>query len=250
MLVEVAGVSKHFGGLQAATDVSFTLRSGEIVALIGPNGAGKSTVFNLMTGLLAPSAGDVRMRGKSVLGLAAPEIARRGMVRYFQHVRAVQGLTAAENVAIAIPRQSGESLLSAFLRPFRSGRDERRVRAEAYRWLDKVGAGNYADTVVRDLAFGQQKLVAFARLLATGADVLLLDEPIAGVDPAAAKQLIELVRSLARDGRAVCIVEHSLHVVQELADKVVFMDAGRVIAEGSVAQITNRPDLVDLYFGE
>lgn len=249
-VVEVANVSKRFGGLQAASDVSFTLRPGEIVALIGPNGAGKSTVFNLMTGFFRPDSGEVKLRGESVLHLSTADIARRGMVRYFQHVRIMEGMTAAENVAIAVPDQAGENLLKSFLMPGKSSRDEKRVRAQALHWLDKVSAGGFADQTVRDLAFGQQKLVAFARLLATGADILLLDEPISGVDPAAAQQIIELVRTLAAEGRAVCIVEHSLHVVQELADRVIFMDAGRVIAEGSVAEITSRRDLIDLYFGE
>jgi len=249
-VVEVMNVSKRFGGLQAASDVSLTLSPGEIVALIGPNGAGKSTVFNLMTGSFRPDTGDVKLRGQSVLDLSMAEIARRGMVRYFQHVRIMEGMTAAENVAIAVPEQTGESLLKTFILPGKTARDEKRVRAEALHWLDKVSAGAFADEAVRNLAFGQQKLIAFARLLATGADILLLDEPISGVDPAAAQQIIQLVRTLAAEGRAVCIVEHSLHVVQELADRVIFMDAGRVIAEGSVAEITSRRDLIDLYFGE
>lgn len=249
VVVEVKGLSKSFGGLKAVRDVSFVLRKGEIVALIGPNGAGKSTIFNLMTGAIRPDTGDVLLRGHSLAGADPVEVARRGMARYFQHVRVLEGMTALDNVALGVPDQAGERLARVFLTPGAVAKRERAVRADAVGHLKAVGADSYADEVARDLAFGQQKLVAFARLLATGADVLLLDEPTSGVDPRSGQQIIELVRELARSGKTVCIVEHSLHVVSELADRIVFMDAGAVVGEGSVAEITRRPDLVELYFG-
>ncbi|MCA9849018.1 MAG: ATP-binding cassette domain-containing protein, partial [Dehalococcoidia bacterium] len=167
----------------------------------------------------------------------------------FQNVRSFPGLTALQNVAMAVPHQPGESLLRLFAMPFGSIRADRRTRAKAMQHLEFVGAADLADELVGNLAFGQQKLVAFARMLATDADVLLLDEPTSGVDPKSAEQIIELVRSLAAMGKTICIVEHSLHVVTSLSDRVVFMDAGKVIAEGSVDNITKREDLVDLYFG-
>jgi branched-chain amino acid transport system permease protein len=158
-------------------------------------------------------------------------------------------LSALENVAMGVPNQPGENLARVFLTPRRVAAAEREVRAEALRQLEFVSGADYADEIVGDLAFGQQKIVAFARVLATQADVILLDEPTSGVDPRSAEQIIDLVRKLARSGKSICIVEHSLHVVSELADRIVFMDGGAVVAEGSVDAITKRPDLVDLYFG-
>ncbi|MGO2096094.1 MAG: branched-chain amino acid ABC transporter ATP-binding protein/permease [Candidatus Microbacterium stercoravium] len=247
--VEVHGISKQFGGLSAARDVDLRLRPGEIVALIGPNGAGKTTVFNLITGSIRPDAGRVSIDGVDVTGWSPKKIARAGMVRYFQNVRVFEGLTAIENVSMAVPDQPGESLARTLFRPLTTRNRGRDVRREAMEALMLVGASHLAHKNVRDLAFGEQKLVAFARLIATGADVLLLDEPTSGVDPRSAEQIIELVKRLAEAGKTICIVEHSLHVVTALADRVVFMDAGKVIAEGTVSEITNQPELVDLYFG-
>jgi branched-chain amino acid transport system permease protein len=249
VVVEVRNLSKSFGGLQAVRDVNFNLRQGEIVALIGPNGAGKSTIFNLMTGAIAPDRGDVFLRGASLLWSNPCDVAKLGMARYFQNVRILEGMSALDNVALGVPNQPGETLSRVFLTPGAAARREREVQREALSHLQSVGAGDYAGETTKELAFGQQKLVAFARLLATGADVLLLDEPTAGVDPRSRQQIIELVRTLAKSGKTICIVEHSLHVVSELADRIVFLDAGAVVGEGSVAEITGRRDLVELYFG-
>jgi branched-chain amino acid transport system permease protein len=220
-----------------------------VVALIGPNGAGKTTVFDLLTARLRPDTGDARLRGKSIVNMSARAIARSGMVRYFQNVRVFGGLTALENVAMGIPRQPGESLARTLTMPLGVWCHERQVREQAIEHLEYVGAADLRNNLVRDLAFGQQKLVAFARLLATGGNVLLLDEPAAGVDPRSAEQIIELVRSLAVARKAICIVEHSVYVVSELANRVIFMDNGRIIAEGTVGEVTSRHDLIDLYFG-
>jgi len=249
VVAEVRNVSKSFGGLKAVRDASFKLHRGEIVALIGPNGAGKSTIFNLMTGAIPPDGGDVLLRGRSILGADPCTVAKLGMARYFQHVRILEEISAIDNVALGVPNQAGERLIRVFLTPGAVARREREVQAEALAHIESVGAGAYATQRTRELAFGQQKLIAFARLLATGADVLLLDEPTSGVDPRSAEQIIELVRALAAQGKTICIVEHSLHVVSELADRIVFMDAGAVVSEGTVAEITGRPELVELYFG-
>ena len=249
VIVEVRNISKSFGGLHAVRNVSFKLHEGEIVALIGPNGAGKSTIFNLMTGALTPDSGDVFLRGVSLLGSNPCKVAKLGMARYFQHVRILEGMTAIDNVALGVPNQAGEKLSRVFLTPVTVARREWEVQKEALNNLRNVGAGDYAGETARELAFGQQKLIAFARLLATGADVLLLDEPTSGVDPRSRQQIIALVRALAKTGKTICIVEHSLHVVSELANRIVFMDAGAVVGEGSVAEITGRRDLVELYFG-
>jgi branched-chain amino acid transport system permease protein len=247
--VQARGMSKAFGGLHAVEGVDLDLYPGEILALIGPNGAGKTTVFNLLTGAIRPDEGTVRLKGEEITGTPPRHAAERGMVRYFQDVRVFAGMSVRDNVAIAVPGQPGESCWRVLASPRKVAGGEATVREEARRNLEYVGIERLADRIVADLPFGSQKLVAFARSLATGADVLLLDEPTAGVDVASRDAIIALVRQLARAGKAICFVEHSLHVVTELADRVVFMDAGRVIARGTVDEITRRQDLIDLYFG-
>jgi branched-chain amino acid transport system permease protein len=248
-VLSVRGLSKKFGGLQAVNSVDLDLYPGEIVALVGPNGAGKTTIFNLVTGALPRDSGTVSLKGMNISGLDPRQTARLGMVRYFQSVRAFQGLSAIENVAIAVPSQTGETLLEVLTRPFAVRLDIQKTFREALKQLAVVGAAEYAYEAVRNLAYGQQKLVALGRVLATGAEVLLLDEPTSGVDPRSAEGIIALVRDLANAGKTICIVEHSLHVVSKLADRIVFMDGGRVLAQGSVQDITKRADLVALYFG-
>jgi branched-chain amino acid transport system permease protein len=248
-VLQVRGISKTLGSIHAAQAVSFDLHAGEIVALIGPNGAGKTTVFNLLTGAIPADEGEVRLKGQNITRSHPVSIAQAGMLRFFQNVRLFAGITALDNVALAVPHQTGEALSRLVFTPWGARRRERVVRAEAMRQLEFCGVADLAGSLVRDLAFGQQKLIALARLLASGGDVLLLDEPVSGVDPRSAEQIIALVLSLARSGKAICIVEHSLHVVSELADRVVFMNAGQVVAEGTVEAITSRADLIDLYFG-
>jgi branched-chain amino acid transport system permease protein len=247
--LSVRGLSKKFGGLQAVEQVDLDLFPGEIVALIGPNGAGKTTIFSLITGALSPDEGKVTLDGKSLSGSTPSATARSGMVRYFQSVRTFPNLSALDNVALAVPRQIGESLKDVLFRPFAMRSSMARVRDIALQQLKIVGCSDYAQDRVSDLPYGQQKLVALARILATGADVLLLDEPVSGVDPRAAEGVISIVRQLADSGKTICIVEHSLHIVEQLADRIVFLDSGRVIAQGSVREITGRDDLVSLYFG-
>jgi branched-chain amino acid transport system permease protein len=249
LVLQVRGLSKRFGGLQAVENFSVDLYAGEIVALIGPNGAGKTTIFNLLMDNQTSDTGTVTLKGRPILGLGTAKIAEAGMVRYFQSVRVFGNMTVLDNVAIAVPRQPGEHLGRLLRTPLKVRQADKLVRAQAMDLLAFVSIADLADKIVQDLPFGQQKLVAFARLIATGGDVLLLDEPASGVDPRAAEQIIALVRDLAAAGKTICIVEHSLHIVSELADRVVFMNAGRVIAEGSVAEVTSRSDLIDLYFG-
>lgn len=248
-VLEARELSKRYAGVRAVETFSVDLHAGEIVALIGPNGAGKTTIFNLLMDNQRSDSGTIKLRGTSIFGLGTAKIAQAGMVRYFQGVRAFNNMTALDNVALGVPNQIGERLGSLLRRPFAVWRQEKAVRAKAMELLTFVGIAHLADSIVQDLPFGQQKLVAFARLIATGADVLLLDEPASGVDPRASAQIIALVRQLAAAGKTICIVEHSLHVVSELADRVVFMNAGKVVADGSIEDVTSRPELVDLYFG-
>jgi branched-chain amino acid transport system permease protein len=260
-ILEVRGLSKSFGGIRACRDLSFDLHRGKIAALVGPNGAGKTTVFNLLTGTLQPDQGSVRLRGEDVRGLAPDRIARKGMVRSFQDVRLFGRMSAAENVMLGIREVSGdlwrwpsgarggENLADLFLFPVVAARVERETRARAMEWLRLVGLVDVADTPAGALSFGQQKLVSFARLLATDADVLLLDEPAAGIDSRRVDGILELVAFMRDSGKTVCIVEHSLHVVERLADIAFFMELGRITAQGTIGELTADPRLAEVYFG-
>ena len=249
VVLRIEGLDKRFGGLTAVSKVDLTLRRGQIAALIGPNGAGKTTIFNLITGVLRPDEGRVTLNGVDLAGHSTVAIAELGMARSFQNVRLFQQISALDNVAMAVPGQPGEHLLQLVIRPRRSRRVERETRTKALKYLDYVGMANRADERVSNLSFAEQKLVAIARLLATEADVLLLDEPTSGIDPMAVDRIIDRIRGLRDLGKTVCIVEHSLHVVERLADHVFFLDEGKVVAEGTVSEITSQARLVEVYFG-
>jgi len=249
VVVEATGLSKRFGGVVAVNDVAMTLRSGRITALIGPNGAGKTTIFNLMTGALRPDAGRVLVSGKNVVGKSPHQITRLGMTRSFQDVRVFQRLTVLQNVAMAVPGQSGENPLWLLGNPLQARRDEKRTLEKAGSYLEFVSMADKSGSLVSSLSFAEQKLVAIARLLATECPVLLLDEPTSGIDSASVDRMIKLVLELRGLDKTICIVEHSVHVVEQLADHVYFLDQGRVIQEGTMKQLTSQKHLVELYFG-
>ncbi len=249
VVVATQGLSKSFGGIVAAENLTFSLFRGHVSALVGPNGAGKTTVFNLLTGAIKPDAGRVLLRGEDVTGAAPDEIARRGMVRSFQNVRIFPRLSTLENVMLAIPHQPGERLGPLVVAPRKTNAAEHAARATARQWLDFVGMGAHEDVPAGALAFGQQKLVALARVLATDADVLLLDEPASGIDRQWVDAMLDVISALRDAGRTICIVEHNLHVVERLADHTYFMELGKITAEGNFGTLTSDPRLAEAYFG-
>ena len=244
------GLSKSFGGIRAADQLSLVLPGGKVTALVGPNGAGKTTVFNLLTGFLAPDAGRVVLHGREVTGLAPWRMVGQGLARTFQDVRLFERMTVLDNVVAAIPGQPGERLGPLFLAPWRAAAAERQNRAKALGYLAFVGLADKAGEVAASLAFGEQKLAALARLIATEADVLLLDEPASGVDVQWVSRILELIRRVAAAGKTVCIVEHNLEVVTAVADRAYFMEAGRIIAEGRPEDLMADPRLGEIYFGK
>lgn len=247
--VRLQALRKTFGGLAAVDGVDMSFARGEITALIGPNGAGKTTIFNLVTGIISPDGGRVYLRGEDITGQRPHRIVHRGMARSFQDVRVFQRLSVLQNVAMAVPNQAGENVLNLALRPGHSRKSERQTLADAREALDFVGLTHRAGDVVSDLSFGEQKLVAIARVLATKCDVLLLDEPTSGVDPGAVEKVIEIVIGLRSLGKTICLVEHSVHLVERLADRAYFLNQGRVIARGTMQDLTSQEELVEIYFG-
>ncbi|MGA9869168.1 MAG: ABC transporter ATP-binding protein [Acetobacteraceae bacterium] len=245
----VTGVAVNFGGLQALTDTSFVVEQGRITCLVGPNGAGKTTIFNVVTGFLRPAAGSVAFQGQPLVGLRPQAIVRAGIARTFQNLRLFIDLTALDNVVIALPMQFAEEPLGAIFRPLHTARTQARRREEARAVLAEVGLAERADEVVRNLSYGEQKLLTVARVLATGAELLLLDEPASGLAAGALDRVMALLRTLQEAGKTLLVVEHNTRVVQKIADEVLFLHQGRLLAQGSPEQIIADPKLAEIYFG-
>ena len=248
-LMRVNNVSKSFGGIQALGGFSTTLPAGQITSLIGPNGAGKTTAFNLITGFLAPDTGTVRLGGVDITRLPAHRMAGLGVARSFQNLRLFTKMSVLDNVQTAIPGQRSERIWFSLLRPWATRAEEARTRKHALAILAFVGLEDKALVLAEDLSYAEEKLLALARMLALDADLLLLDEPGSGLDPASLEAMFGMIRQLARSGKTICIIEHNLDVIRDLSDKVVFLDEGRSLAEGPPAQILRNKDLVERYFG-
>jgi len=246
--LEGRGLSKRFGGIVAVTGFDISIPPGRITGLIGPNGAGKTTAFNLLTGFLQPDAGDVAYRERSLRGLKPHQIVSAGVARSFQDLKLFTGLTVLENVLVALPAQRGDRLRYVYFAPWVVRREERENLARAMSILEFVGLGERAGEPASSLSYAEEKLLVVARLLATGAEALLFDEPLSGLAPNALAKVMPIFRRLAESGRTLCIIEHNLDVIRELCDTVVFLDEGRKLAQGTPQQLMQDPELSERYF--
>ena len=233
-LLAVSGVSKHFLGLRAVDDVSLSVQKGEIVSIIGPNGAGKTTLFNLLTGQLVPTSGEVRLRGEQINRLAPHDRARLGMGRTFQIVKPLVALNALENV-----------MIGAFMRH----RSLSVARDKAMTVLERVGLAQHARRRAGDLTLSERRRLEVARALALEPEIMLLDEVMAGLNQSEVGQEIELLKSLHAEGLTFLIIEHNLKVVRAFSERVVVLDRGRMIAEGTADQILSSPVVIEAYLG-
>ena len=233
-LLAVSGVSKHFLGLRAVDDVSLSVQKGEIVSIIGPNGAGKTTLFNLLTGQLAPTSGEVRLRGEQINRLAPHDRAQLGMGRTFQIVKPLVALNALENV-----------MIGAFMRH----RSLSVARDKAMTVLERVGLAQHARRRAGDLTLSERRRLEVARALALEPEIMLLDEVMAGLNQSEVGQEIELLKSLHAEGLTFLIIEHNLKVVRAFSERVVVLDRGRMIAEGTADQILSSPVVIEAYLG-
>jgi ABC-type branched-subunit amino acid transport system ATPase component len=247
--LEIAGVNKSFGGLRALRDTSFVASQGRITCLVGPNGAGKTTIFNVITGFLRPDTGHAAFRGASLDRLTPQQVVRAGIARSFQNLRLFLDLTALDNVLAGLQDQVGEEPFAAIFRPWHTARAHAARRAEALALLEHVGLAERSRELVRNLSYGEQKLLCIARVLATGAELLLLDEPTSGLSGAALESVMALLRRLQDDGKTLLVVEHNTRVVQQIADEVLFLHQGHLMAQGTPQQITSDPALAEIYFG-
>lgn len=242
-------ITKRFGGLTAVSDVSFDVVQGWVTGIVGANGAGKSTLFDLITAFQRPTAGRI-VRGDAVLNELSPQaVVSLGVVRTFQHVRLFLRMSVLENVMVAFPSDPAENVALALVPGWRKReRDRRRDAAEL---VDFVGlpAAKLHDRA-SELSYGQQKLLSIARLLATGGEVLLLDEPSSGLDPLHLERMLELLRRMRSEHRTILLIEHNLDVVRELVERLVFMDRGTVLAEGHPDTLLRDSELAELYFGQ
>ncbi len=245
MLLEVKNLRKEFDGLRALDGVSFTAEGGEILGIIGPNGAGKTTLFNLISGIYPSSGGEILFQGRSILGLKPHQISHLGIGRTFQIVRPFQNLDVETNVLVAFGHHFYPSLLRSTY-PFRQSE----ILAEVHHLIDRSGLRPYAKQMAKNLPLGFKKRLEIARALALKPRLLLLDEPSAGLRFEESTQLMDLIRQVSQQGIGVLLIEHNMHVVMDLCKRIIVLDHGIKIAEGSPEEIRSNPRVVEAYLGK
>ena len=245
-----------FGGIRALNRLNFTIRQSEIAALIGPNGAGKTTLFNCLTGIYAPSEGDMLLyppeseKSISLNGMKPNQITEKGLARTFQNIRLFSRMTVLENVMIGRHCRTRAYIFGALFRNAATRREERETVDKSYALLEKMGLAEYVNEPARNLPYGAQRRLEIARALATDPFLLLLDEPAAGMNPLETADIIDLIREIASDSLSILLIEHDMKLVMSLSDRIFVIDYGRKIAEGTPAEIRSNPAVIKAYLGE
>lgn len=246
-ILSLKKVSKSFDGVGAVSEVTFSIFAGEVIGLLGPNGAGKTTLFNIITSYLAPDSGRIVFRGVDLQNLSPDQVVTLGIARTFQQLRLIRSLTVIENILLAFKNQPGENLNNLFFRSKLSKAREIRNREIAVKMLEEMGLGNKLHDLANNLSYGQQKLLSLVCCLATGADLLLLDEPIAGLSSAMIDRILPLLRGLPEQGKSVLLIEHNVDVMMEMCDRFMFMDAGTLVTQGTPEQVRSDPRVIAAY---
>jgi len=255
-ILEVTGLTMDFGGIRALNNVDLDVKKGEIVALIGPNGAGKTTFFNCITGIYQPTKGEIflnqenKNRKVSLKGLKPNQVTERGLARTFQNIRLFAQMTVLENVMIGRHCRTKAFIFGALLRDRRTLNEERDIIEKSHRILEKIGLARYENEFAKNLPYGAQRRLEIARALATEPQLLLLDEPAAGMNPHETIELVNLIQDIASEGQAILLIEHDMKLVMSLSERIFVMDYGKKIAEGTPEEIRHNQEVIKAYLGE
>lgn len=246
-ILDVQGLKKNFNGVRALAGFSCSLQNGEILGLIGPNGAGKTTVFNIVTGFISCESGRVTFKGKEITHLPPHRISNQGISRTFQNLRLIRKISVLDNVLLSFHQQPGENLQIVFFNLRHSRKRENENRNEAIKLLEETGLAQLMDEPAENLSYGQQKLLSLVCCLAAKSEVLLLDEPVAGIAPVMTERILATIRLLHTVGKSVILIEHNFDAVMKICDRVIFMDGGAKISEGTPDEVRNDPNVIEAY---
>jgi branched-chain amino acid transport system ATP-binding protein len=249
-MLEVSGISQIFGGVTALDRVSFSIAKGNITGVIGPNGAGKTTLFNIITGIYTQTAGKVLLGGTDVSGLPPERLARLGLVRTFQNIELFGGMTVHENVMVGMHTKSSSGLLACALKMPWNIAEERRIRETSMKWLEFTGISDLAEVTAGNLPFGKGRLLEIARALAVEPQIILMDEPAAGLNSQETLGLSQLIQQIRETGIAIVLVEHDMELVMDICDRIVVLNLGKKLAEGTPREIQDNHEVIAAYLGE